>query len=124
MIDIDGKYYMLDLDMLMAWVVETPASEKNINTITTMSYPITNEDDNELVEKEVSETKSTLNEVMNNVRYDLIRNLLNILFTTFTNDMGQIVILSMNDLTLAQKIVFNTLLNKKIIIEISKTENE
>jgi hypothetical protein len=61
---------------------------------------------------------------MNNVRYDLIRNLLNILFTTFTNDMGQIVILSMNDLTLAQKIVFNTLLNKKIIIEISKTENE
>lgn len=124
MIDIDGKYYILDLDKLMAWVVETPASEKNINTITTMSYPITNEDDNELVEKEVSETKSTLNEVMNNVRYDLIRNLLNILFTTFTNDMGQIVILSMNDLTLAQKIVFNTLLNKKIIIEISKTENE
>lgn len=124
MIDIDGKYYMLDLDKLMAWVVETPASEKNINTITTMSYPITNEDDNELVEKEVSETKSTLNEVMNNVRYDLIRNLLNILFTTFTNDMGQIVTLNINDLTLAQKIVFNTLLNKKIIIEISKTENE
>ena len=124
MIDIDGKYYMLDLDKLMAWVVETPASEKNINTITTMSYPITNEDDNELVEKEVSETKSTLNEVMNNVRYDLIRNLLNILFTTFTNDMGQIVTLNIDNLTLAQKIVFNTLLNKKIIIEISKTENE
>lgn len=124
MIDIDGKYYMLDLDKLMAWVVETPASEKNINTITTMSYPITNEDDNELVEKEVSETKSTLNEVMNNVRYDLIRNLLNILFTTFTDDMGQIVTLNIDNLTLAQKIVFNTLLNKKIIIEISKTENE
>lgn len=124
MIEIDGKYYIIDLDRLMAWVVETPSSEKNINTITTMSYPITNDDEEEIVEKEVSETKSTLNETMNNVRYDFVRNLFNVLFSTFTTDIGQVVSMSTKDLSFAQKITFNTLIYKKIIIEINKADNE
>lgn len=124
MIEIDGKCYIIDLDRLMAWVVETPSGEKNINTITTMSYPITNDDEEDIVEKEVSETKSTLNETMNNVRYDFVRNLFNVLFATFTTDMGQVVSMSTKDFSFAQKITFNTLLYKKIIIEISKTDNE
>lgn len=124
MIEIDGKYYIIDLDRLMAWVVETPASEKNINTITTMSYPITNDDEEEIVEKEVSESKSTLNETMNNVRYDFVRNLFNVLFSTYTSDMGQIVSISPKELSFGQKITFNTLLYKKIIIEINKPDNE
>ena len=119
MIEIDGKYYIIDLDKLMSWIVETPSSERNISTITTMSYPITNEENEELVEKEVSETKSTLNETMNNVRYDIVRNLFNVLFSTFTNDIGQIVTMTTKELSFAQKIVFNTLLHKKIIIEVN-----
>jgi hypothetical protein len=119
MIEIEGKYYVIDMDKMMAWVVETPASEKNINTITTMSYPITNEDDEEeIVEKEVSENKSTLNETMNNVRYDFIRILLNTIFTTFTNNMNQIITLTPEDLSFGQKLAFNTLVNKNIIKEI------
>lgn len=124
MIEIDGKYYIIDLDRLMAWIVETPISEKNISTITTMTYPITNDDDEEIVEKEVSETKSTLNETMNNVRYDFVRNLFNVLFATFTNDIGQVVSMSTKDLSFAQKMVFNTLVYKKIITEITKIDND
>ena len=122
MIQIEGKYYAIDIDKIMKWVSETPNTEKNINTITTMSYPIANdEEDNEIVEKEITENKSSLNDTMNNVRYDLLRNLFNVLFTTITNDLGQVLNCNLDSLTMSQKIIFNTLLHKKIIIEL---ENE
>ncbi len=124
MIYNNNKCYIIDLDRLMGWISETPSSERNISTTTTMSYPITNDDEVELVEKEISENKTSLNEVMNNIRYDLIRNLLGVLMTTYTNDMSQIVTLSVSDLSFSQQIAFNTLLHKKIIIELTKTENE
>ena len=76
MIDIDGKYYIIDMDAVMKWVSETPNSEKNINTITTMTYPVI--EGEEMVEKEISENKSSLNEIFNNVRYDFIRILINL----------------------------------------------
>ena len=112
------------MDKIMAWVVETPVSEKNINTITTMSYPNANDDEEEIVEKEISENKSTLNETMNNVRYDFIRMLLNTVFATFTNNMNQIITLTPDDLSFGQKIVFNTLVNKKIIKEVISDKYE
>ena len=111
MIDIDGVIYKLDIDALMAWVSETPSSEKNISTITTLNYPLSDED---IIEKEVSESKATLNDTMNNIRYDLIRNLINTLFTTY-ND---VVTFSLKDLTVGQKIAFNTLFAKNIIKEV------
>lgn len=124
MVEIDGKYYIIDMDKLMQWIVETPSSEKNINTITTMSYPIANDDEEEIIEKEVSETKSSLNETMNNVRYDFVRNMINTIFMTFTNDMNQITSFSLNDLSFAQRIAFNTLFYKKIIIEVTNIDND
>lgn len=119
MIDIAGKYYKIDIDALMAWVSETPTSEKNTSTITTLTYPITEEED-DVVEKEISENKSTLNDTMNNIRYDLIRNIINVLFSLSTNETDGTPIFSLKDLSFAQKITFNTLLSKKIIIEIGQ----
>lgn len=118
MIEINGKFYVIDMDKLMEWISETPASEKNINTMTTITYPITNDDEEEVVEKEVTENKSSLNETMNNIRYDFIRNLINTLFSAITTDM-QILTRDLNELTLGQKIAFNSLLYKKIIIEVT-----
>ena len=124
MFEINGKNYIIDLDRLMSWVTETPSSEKNINTITTMTYPITNDGNNiENMEKEISETKSTLNETMNNIRYDIIRNLFNVLFTTLSVD-DTIINFTEKNFSFPQKLVFNTLLSKKIIIEETKIENE
>ena len=117
MIEIDGKFYKLDIDSLMAWVSESPASERNINTITTLSYPISDDND-DIVEKEVSETKGTLNDIMNNIRYDLIRNLLQTLFASYTNDYTENSMFGMKDLTFGQKLAFNSLLAKNIIVEI------
>ena len=111
MIDIDGVIYKIDIDVLMAWVAETPSCEKNISTITTLNYPLSDED---IIEKEVSESKATLNDTMNNIRYDLIRNLINTLFTT----LNDVVTYSLKDLTVGQKIAFNTLFAKKIIKEV------
>ena len=122
MIDIDGKYYIIDMDAVLKWVSETPNSEKNINTITTMTYPVI--EGEEIVEKEISENKSSLNEIFNNVRYDFIRILINTLFTTFTTDLNQILSFSFKDLSFAQKIAFNTLLAKKIIIEVTDFNND
>ena len=115
MIDIDGVIYKIAIDVLMAWVAETPSCEKNISTITTLNYPLTDED---IIEKEVSESKATLNNTMNNIRYDLIRNLINTLFTTYTNNINDIVTYSLKDLTFGQKIAFNTLFAKNIIKEV------
>lgn len=124
MFEINGKNYIIDLDKLMSWVTETPSSEKNINTITTMTYPITNDSNNiENMEKEISETKSTLNETMNNIRYDIIRNLFNVLFTTLSVD-DTIINFTEKNFSFPQKLVFNTLLSKKIIIEETKIEDE
>lgn len=124
MIEINGKYYIIDMDKLMSWVSETPISERNINTTTTMTFPITNDGDEDIIEKEISETKSTMNDAMNSIRYDFVRILINSLFTTLVSDVNQILTYSLNDLTFAQKIAFNTLLDRNIIKEINKIDNE
>lgn len=123
MIEIEGKHFIIDMDKLMAWVVETPTAEKNFNTMTTMTYGI-NDEDEDVVEKEVTENKSTLNETLNNIRYDFVRNMLNTLFATFTNEYNQMTTINLKDLSFGQKLAFNTLLYKKIIIEINEENNE
>lgn len=119
----DKKEYMLDVDRLMSWVSETPSSERNVSTTTTLTYPIT-PDDEEMFEKEISENKSSLNEVMNNIRYDLIRNLINNLFTVYNGDMGVLTSHDVSELSFSQRIAFNTLVSKKIIIEVNEKDNE
>lgn len=114
MIDINGKFYRIDMDAFMAWVTESPSAEKNVNTMTTLTYPM---DDEGIVEKEVTETKSSLNETMNNVRYDFARLLLNTLFITNIDNMNGVITMNIKDLSFGQRIAFNTLLAKKIITE-------
>lgn len=122
MIDIDGKFYRIDMDAVMKWVSETPSSEKNINTITTLTYPMI--EGEEVVEKEITENKSTLNDIMNNVRYDFFRILLNTLFMPLTNEINQMVTFSLADMSIGQKLAFNTLLAKHIITEVTNFNND
>jgi len=107
MFEINGKFYAIDMDMVMKWVAESPSNERNISTTTTISYPVMDGDE-EIVEKEISENKSSINDVMSNVRYDFVRILLNTLLTASTMD-----------LSVAQRIAFNTLISKNIITEIT-----
>ena len=123
MISINGKYYKIDMDSVMAWVTETPSTERSIGTITTLTYQSV-DDNGELVEKEVSESKNSLNEALNNVRYDFVRILINTIFTVYSNSINEMVTVSFDDLSFGQKIAFNTLLDKGIIKEVTNYDND
>lgn len=116
MIDIDGIYYKIDMDKLMKWVSETPSNEKNVGTTTTVTYMDT---EDEVPQKEITENKFSLNDNMNNIRYDFIKNLLTTIFSVFPNEMGQAESKSLKNFTLGQRICFNTLLSKKIIVAVT-----
>lgn len=114
MFQIDGQVFKIDMNALMDWVSSNPISERNIITTTTLSYPIVDEED-DMVEKEVTENKTSLNDVFNNIRYDFVKSLLNVIFTTYTNEIGEPII-NVNNLTIGQRIALNTLIDNKIII--------
>lgn len=116
MIDINGIYYKIDMDKLMEWVAKTPSNEKNVGTTTTVTYLDT---DDETPQKEITESKTTLNDNMNNIRYDFIKNLLTTIFSVFPDEMGQVEYKSFKNFTIGQKLCFNTLLAKKIIVQVS-----
>ena len=111
--NLDNKKYAIDMSKLMAWVSETPSSEKNITTLITETFPLQTDDGDDIASKEISESKTTLNEVMNNIRYDFAKQLFTPLIAYSENHITTSV-----DLTFAQKLCFNTLLKEGIIIEI------
>lgn len=117
------KYYF-DLDALMKWITTTPSNEKNVTTLITQTYPIDTEDVDtsslNLATKEITETKSKLNDTMNNIRYDIVRNFVNSLLDTPNIDAE--VEGDLEWLTFPQKLSFNTLLNIGIIKELKNTE--
>jgi hypothetical protein len=118
-IQIDGVCYRVDMDNLMKWVSETPSNEKNILTTTTLNYPNMGEDENELIEKEISESKALLNDTLNNVRYDIVRTMINTLFSNERENMSGVSNNTLRDMSIGQKIAFNTLLYKNIIVRIT-----
>lgn len=112
---LNGKGFAIDMSKLMAWVSKTPSSEKNVTTLITETFPMQTDDEEnfDVASKEISESKTTLNEVMNNIRYDFAKQLISPLISYIDMDIK-----SYEDLTFAQKLCFNTLLKEGIIIEI------
>ena len=128
MLKIGDKIYAIDISKIMQWVSTTPQGERNILTTITqvqpiqaVDYEIDDEDGSiEVASKEITENKTTLNETMNNIRYDLIMMILSELFT-YKNETD-----SSNyvPITFTQKICFNTLVKEGIIYEIIDKEND
>lgn len=125
MFKFDHKIYKIDLDKLMKWVSNAPASERNTISSITQSYPIIDLDEDVPEEalnystKEITEHKETLNDTMNNIRYDIIKILLGIILNDVTKEDGDVSL--EKSLSFQQKLCLNTLINKGIIIE--ETEN-
>lgn len=120
MLEYNDKCYAIDMDKLMEWVALTPPGERN-NTITISKVSILDEDgETQIPQKETTETQSDLNDSMNTVRYDFVRNLLTILFTPIVTDNGAIVTTP----TFGQTLAFNSLVKKGIIIEIDKYDKD
>ena len=128
MLKIGDKIYAIDISKIMQWVSTTPQGERNILTtitqvqpIQTVDYEIDDEDGTiEVASKEITENKTTLNETMNNIRYDLIKMILSELFTYKNETDGSNYV----PITFTQKICFNTLVKEGIIYEIIDKEND
>ena len=115
---IDNKIYYLNLDNLFKMVIETTSNEKPVNTTITQSYG--GEGDNG---KEIVESKNNLNEVMNHIRYDMGKYLISQLFgNDFTMNGEPYNIVHLSDLSFAQGLCFNTLIEYKILSEIETNE--
>lgn len=131
--NINGKLYYINLDNLFKLVGELPSKEKMVNTTITQIYSndVYSEDDEDIEQpidvfgngKEIVESKSNTNETMSTVRYDLIRFMITTLFNDKYNSNG--VLVSVDDtyeLTMAQKIALNTLIEYKILMEVDTNE--
>lgn len=131
--NINGKLYYINLDNLFKLVGELPSKEKIVNTTITQIYSndVYDEDDEHIEQpidvfgngKEIVESKSNTNETMSTVRYDLIRFMITTLFNDKYNSNG--VLVSVDDtyeLTMAQKIALNTLIEYKILMEVDTNE--
>lgn len=121
---IDDKIYYLNLDAVFGMVTNTPNNEKPVNTTITQVYGH-DEDDNEIGGgKEIVETKSNLNDTMNNVRYDLVKNLIfTLLSISYDDDGTPRRVFHLSDLSFAQGLSFNTLIEYNFLQEI-ETDNE
>ena len=118
MLKYNDKIYTIDIDKLMKWVSSNPVSERNVVSSITQIYPVMGDNEEEIPEetlldystKEITEHKETLNDTMSNIRYDIIKILLNALMYDMSSE---------EDMSFQQKLALNTLINKGIIIEIS-----
>lgn len=128
MLKLGNKAYAIDISKIMRWVSTTPQEERNIlTTITqvqplqTTDYDIDDEDVSiEVASKEITENKTTLNDTMNNVRYDLIKMIISELFTYTNNESDG----NWKALSFTQRICFNTLVKEGIIYEIIDKEDD
>lgn len=128
MLKLGNKAYAIDISKIMRWVSTTPQEERNILTTITQVQPLQTTDygiDDEdvtidVASKEITENKTTLNDTMNNVRYDLIKMILSELFTYTNNESNS----GWTPLSFTQKICFNTLAKEGIIYEILDEEDD
>lgn len=115
MFKFNDTIYILDLDKLMKWVSTSPTSERNMVSSITQVYPVMGDnevnipDELDYSTKEITEQKETLNDTMCNIRYDIIKIMINTIMSFDVNNE--------EEMSFQQKIAMNTLINKGIMIE-------
>lgn len=121
-IEFDGKVYAIDFDKLIEVVMKSSDGLKNKSKTETWGY-LPEEDgvsDFRVLEKEISESTTDSLEALSTIRYDLIKNLLNLIVSPVVDENGNLIRLNdSDDMLFGQRLAFNTLVNEGIIIEIS-----
>ena len=119
---IDGKIYYFNLDVVFELVSKVPNNEKIINTTITQYYGGASEK-NANNGKEIVESKGSVNETMSNVRYDFIKYLVSYLLSNkYDLDNSPMSIMHLDELSFAQGLCLNTLIEYKILSEIEINE--
>lgn len=124
-LEIEGKYYAINIDKVIEFISEDGGSTQAISQ--SYGIPFSDKglisDEIRLISKEVSETKEAISENMSNLRYSLLTYLLNILMAPLSDGTGNVIVAeSMKTLHLGQVISFNTLFEMGIIYEIDNND--
>lgn len=116
---INGKSYAIDLEKLIQFIGKDGSSMSSIS----QSYGIDSDTSLSLINKEVTETKENVSDVMSNYRYNVVTNILNLILMPISDGNGALIITEDSlQMHLGQKIAFNTLIAMEIIYEIDETE--
>lgn len=123
--DFNGKTFYIDMKALISFLTTSSSDEKQNDTSITQIYAIDQEEMNnndvKMVSKEVSETKSNINDTMVNIRYDLVKNLLNALIEPIQNENGGIVYINnLGEMNFTQTLCLNTLKAEGILKELNE----
>lgn len=117
----EDKKYALDLNKCIDFML----SGKDIETSKTETYGLLEDSDKlQVVSRELSETNNNCNDVISNIRYDLLKNLLNMLLSPIFDSSGQpLMVKCFDHMHFGQMLTFNTLVNAGILVEIEE-DNE
>lgn len=123
-LSISGKYYAIDLNKIIEFIGNSTTTVQNIHQV----YGYGDESDIEngemkLVNKEISESKENVNEVVISNRYNLVTTLLNLILIPISDSNGELILTeNLNNMHIGQKLSFNTLIDMGILYEIEFEE--
>lgn len=126
-VEIDGTYYVLDMDALSKYIVGS--DNGNVVERTKSEQWVASNNDRkelELVTKDITETSQSRRDEHAPFRAEVAKMLLSLVMYPIVGDSGDSITLkSLNDqMTIGQVIAFNTLLEEGIIKEITIEEDE
>lgn len=118
-IEFDGKSYAIDFEKLVS-VISKTSETKDTAKVETWGY---NDGDNEfkVIQRELSENTNDGSSTYGTIRYDLMKNLLNLVVSPFADENGNIMQISRpEEMFFGQALAFNTLVNEEIIIDVTE----
>ena len=125
---LDGQYY-IDIDSCLNFVSNVGSNERLSNSVITSTYsedPQMSDDEMTIVTKEIVESKGNGggNDFFHHVRYEMVKWLINSLTNYYSNEGVFLSYEDNGELTLAQKLAFNTLVKYGIIVKVEKKYGE
>lgn len=125
-IELNGKYYALDLEKCMEFSSKTPDCELQKDTTKTETYGLVEDsDDFRLIQRENMESTSNKNPNYGSARFTLLTTLLQYLMNVMADANGSpIIVKDGDDMHFGQALCFNTLLHEGILIEVTTDDDE
>lgn len=123
--EVLGKKYAFNMGKVMDFVNDVRKGDNPKSSSKTETWGLTSEDDGEIrmLSKEVTEQSIEKNESMINIRYDFFKAMLSLFTSPFGDTTSMLIkVDSLDDMSFAQVMVFNTFLTEGIIYEISERE--
>ncbi|MCD8206313.1 MAG: hypothetical protein LUD72_00080 [Bacteroidales bacterium] len=112
------KVYTVNMTKVIQWVTETPQTEKNVFTTITQRWESMDEGASlgGVTSKDVTESKSNINETTSGYRLELVKFILSFAFSAETDR----VIMSDRDLTYAQRMAIESLIKEGLVEVVDK----